>query len=469
MTRIAVIGAGISGLSAAFALQQRAVEAGMEVQISVLEKKERTGGKIQSIRDEGFLCEWGPNGFLDNKPMTLELCDRLGISDRILRSDDNARKRFIFSEGMLHQLPENGPAFLKSKLISWPGKFRLVYETLVPARRDGEDETLADFARRRLGQEALDKLIAPMVSGIFAGDPETMSLKSCFPRIYQLEREYGGLLKAMVKLARQKKAERRAGKAVSSAAGPGGILTSFLEGIQELTDCTAEVFRGTIRVGAGVERIVRKDGGFDLHLAEGGTVAAEVVVSAAPAYALAGMIRELDSAMEQSLLEIPYAPMNVVCFGYRRDRIARDLNGFGYLIPKKEGRSILGTLWDSSIFPNRAPEGHVLLRSMMGGATNPGAIELGDAEVKARVMADLRDIMGIDAEPDFSRIFRHRRAIPQYVVGHGRRLLALDERLDHFPGLFLTGNAFFGVGLNDCVHSSNQIAERVLNFLGKSR
>ena len=192
------------------------------------------------------------------------------------------------------------------------------------------------------------------------------------------------------------------------------------------------------------------------------------MVSAAPAYALAGMVRELDPAMERLLHEIPYAPMNVVCFGYRRERIARDLNGFGYLIPKKEGRSILGTLWDSSIFPNRAPEGQVLLRSMMGGATNPGAIELGDAEVKTRVMADLRDIMGIEAEPDFWRIFRHRQAIPQYVIGHGRRLMALDERLERFPGLFVTGNAFFGVGLNDCVNSSNQIAGRVVEFLKKS-
>jgi oxygen-dependent protoporphyrinogen oxidase len=469
MTRIVVIGAGISGLSTAFALQQGAEKAGLEVEICVLEKKDRTGGKIHSIREEGFLCEWGPNGFLDNKPMTLELCDRLGIRDRLLRSDDNARKRFIYSGGVLHQLPENGPAFLKSKLISWPGKLRLVYETLVPARRDGVDETLAGFARRRLGEEALDKLIAPMVSGIFAGDPETMSLKSCFPRIHQLEEEYGGLIKAMVKLARQKKAERKAGKAVASAAGPGGVLTSFGKGIQELTDCTAGAFRGTVRVGAGVEGIAAREGGFELRLESGGSLDADLVVSAAPAYALAGMVQDLDPAMEQILGEIPYAPMNVVCFGYRRDRIERDVNGFGYLIPKKEGRSILGTLWDSSIFPNRAPEGHVLLRSMMGGATNPGAIELGEGEVKARVMADLRDIMGIEAEPDFWRVFRHRRAIPQYVVGHGRRLLALDERLDRFPGLFVTGNAFFGVGLNDCVNSSNQIAERVLAFLGKNR
>jgi len=465
MMRIVVIGAGISGLSTAYALQRLAAEADREIDIVVLEKEDRLGGKISSIKEKGYLCEWGPNGFLDNRPMTLELCERLGIEGRLLRSDDNARKRFIYAAGELHQLPENGPSFLKSGLISWPGKIRLACEPFIPARRGGDDETLAAFARRRLGQEALDKLIGPMVAGIFAGDPETMSLKSCFPRIYQLEQEYGGLIKAMVKLGKQKKAERKAGKAVASAAGPGGILTSFGRGIQELTDSVAEAFGGTVRIGAEVAAIAAKEGGFELRLTDGTRIDADRVVSAAPAHALAGMVAELDGGMADLLREIPYAPMNVVCFGYEREKIARDLNGFGYLIPRKEGRSILGTLWDSSIFPNRAPEGSVLLRSMMGGATNPAAVDFSETEVRARVMQDLKDIMGIGATPDFVRIFRHERAIPQYVVGHEQRLRALDERLKTYPGLFLTGNAFSGVGLNDCVRSSDETAERILSQL----
>ncbi|MDX9709704.1 MAG: protoporphyrinogen oxidase [Trichloromonas sp.] len=465
MTRVAIIGAGISGLSVAYAIEQEARAEGLEVSTVVLEKKERTGGKVLSIREEGFLCEWGPNGFLDSKPMTLELCDKLGIRERLLRSDDNARKRFIYSGAELHRLPENGPSFLKSKLISWPGKVRLAGELLVPAATSDSDETLADFGRRRLGAEALDKLIAPMVSGIFAGDPETMSLKSCFPRIYQLEREYGGLLKAMVKMARKKREERKAGKVVASAAGPGGVLTSFTGGIQELTDRTAAALAGEIRTGAGVVAIVKKADGFELKLADGGSIDADIVVSAAPAHALAGMVEELDGGMSAILREIPYAPMNVVCFGYEREKIARDLDGFGYLIPKKEGKSILGTLWDSSIFPNRAPAGKVLLRSMMGGAANPNAIALSEEEVKSRVMADLKEIMGITAAPDFVRIFRHEQAIPQYTVGHGRRLAALDERLAACPGLVFTGNSFYGVGLNDCVNASNQAAAKVLSLL----
>jgi oxygen-dependent protoporphyrinogen oxidase len=217
MTRVVIIGGGISGLATAFAVEQQARQAELEVETLVLEKRSRTGGKIWSIQEEGYLCEWGPNGFLDNKPMTLDLCKDLEISDQLLRSDDNARKRFIYSDGILNRLPENGPSFLQSKLISWPGKLRLAYEMLVPRRTDPSDETLAEFGRRRLGEEALNKLIAPMVSGIFAGDPETMSLKSCFPRIHELEQEYGGLIKALVKLARKKRAEKKAGKVVASA------------------------------------------------------------------------------------------------------------------------------------------------------------------------------------------------------------------------------------------------------------
>lgn len=465
MTRVIVVGAGISGLATAYAVEQSAQQAEIDVAVTVLEKEERSGGKIWSIREKGFLCEWGPNGFLDNKPMTLDLCRALQIDPQLLRSDDNARKRFIYAADILHQLPENGLSFLRSKLISWPGKIRLAGEMLVPKRVSEEDETLAEFGRRRLGAEALDKLISPMVSGIFAGNPETMSVKSCFPRIYELEQQYGGLIKAMLRLAKKKRAEVKAGKAVASAAGPGGVLTSFDGGIQDLTDGVASQIKGEVQTGCEVTRIEKKQDGFSVHLHNGQSIDAEIVVTAAPAYAVANMLDGFEDEGSRLLREIPYAPMNVICFGYEKERIEHDLNGFGYLIPKAEGCYTLGTLWDSSIFPQRAPEGMALLRSMMGGATNPAAIDLSDDEVKVRTMADLKQIMGIDCEPDFIRIYRHKNAIPQYTRGHGQRLRALTGALESNADLILTGNAFFGVGLNDCVNASNRAAEKVMQRL----
>jgi oxygen-dependent protoporphyrinogen oxidase len=465
MKKVIIIGGGISGLATAWLLREKALKAGIELDLTLLEKEGRPGGKIRSIREEGYLCEWGPNGFLDSKPQTLDLCSAIGVADKLHRSNDNARKRFIYSGGELHRLPENGPSFLKSRLISWPGKLRLALEPtpFISKAPQGVDETLADFGRRRLGAEALDKLIAPMVSGIFAGDPETMSLVSCFPRIAELEREYGGLIRAMIMLAKKKKREQAAGKVVSSAAGPGGVLTSFREGIQYLTDALTASLGEVVKPGKEVQRVnPGKSVPWRVACGDGSEYEADSVIIASPAYAAAGMLSAHDDGVSAVLAQIPYASMTVVCFGYEREQVSHPLDGFGYLIPKKEGRSILGTLWDSSMFENRAPLGKVLLRSMMGGACFPGHVKLSDDEVVLRVRRDLQDVMGISAEPSFIRIFRHPRAIPQYTVGHAVKLKALEERLTALPGLVLTGNSYRGIGLNDCVAAAQRASDEVL-------
>ena len=469
MKKVIIIGGGISGLSAAWLLRDKAAGAGIELDITLLEKEQRVGGKIWSIREEGYICEWGPNGFLDSKPQTLDLCRAIGVNDKLHRSNDNARKRFIYSGGELHRLPDGAPSFLKSRLITWPGKLRLALEPtpFIAAPPVGEDETLAAFGRRRLGGEALDKLIAPMVSGIFAGDPETMSLVSCFPRIAELEREYGGLVRAMIMLAKKKKRDQAEGKVVSSAAGPGGVLTSFRDGIQSLSDALAASLGAIVRPGSPVVSIEKGESvPYRLRCADGGEHEADLVIAASPAFSVAGMLDTLDPSLSAVLRQIPYASMTVVCFGYPRDRIAHPLDGFGYLIPKKEGCSTLGTLWDSSMFENRAPEGHVLLRSMMGGACFPEYINLSDDEVVERVRKDLKATMGIDAAPEFVRVFRHKQAIPQYTVGHGKRLLALDNRLKGHPGLILTGNSYRGIGLNDCVAAAQRASDEALAVAG---
>lgn len=468
MKKIVIIGAGISGLATAWLLKDRAQKSGIEIEIVILEKEKRVGGKIWSIHENGFTCEWGPNGFLDSKPQTLNLCNSIDVAKKLHRSNDNARKRYIYSDGKLHLLPDGGPAFFKSGLISWPGKMRLALEPtpFIAKAPVGVDETLADFGRRRLGKEALDKLIAPMVSGIFAGDPETMSLASCFPRIAELEREYGGLVRAMMALAKKKKQDKAEGKVVSSAAGPGGVLTSFRNGIQELTDSLANLLAQSILCDSPVLSIKKSNSAPYTVLCENGTTHdADILVTASPAFATATMLKDLDPNISSILQEIKYASMTVVCFGYERDKIKHPLDGFGYLITKQENRSTLGTLWDSSMFENRAPQGHVLLRSMMGGACFPQYVTLSDEEVQTRVMADLKLIMGIDVTPSFVQIFRHPNAIPQYTLGHGARLNALDENLTAHPGLILTGNSFKGIGINDCVAAAERAADQAFNLL----
>jgi oxygen-dependent protoporphyrinogen oxidase len=458
--QVVIIGAGISGLTTAFTLQQRARQEGIALHLTLLEKEARTGGKIRSLQEEGYLCEWGPNGFLDGKPATLELCRRLQIAERLLRSDDNARKRFIYSRGRLHRVPENAAAFLRSGLISWPGKIRMAAEIIVPPYREDADETLAAFCRRRLGEEALEKLIGPMVSGIFAGDPETMSLKSCFPRIHQLEAEYGGLFRAMIRLAGKQRAARRSGQAVGSAAGPAGVLTSFAGGLQGLTDRLQQVLGDALCIANGVASLRPRRGGFELQLDDGRKIDAELVIAAIPAFALAELVAGFEPAMADLLRGIPYAPVQVSCFGYPQESFDRPLDGFGYLVARREKMDVLGTLWDSSIFAHRAPAGRVLLRSMLGGATRVEAADWDEAEVRDRTMAALKKTMGVSVPPEFVRVFAHPRAIPQYLAGHGRRVEALQERAGRYPGLFFTGNAFYGIGLNDCVSASETVAEQ---------
>jgi oxygen-dependent protoporphyrinogen oxidase len=463
--RAVIIGAGISGLATAFFLRQLADRNGIELQLTVLEKDSRTGGKIHSIREQGYLCEWGPNGFLDGKPATLDLCGDLDISRQLQRSNDNARKRFIYSQGQLHRVPETAPAFCRSGLISWPGKLRIAAEMLVPPVRGSEDESLADFCRRRLGTEALEKLIGPMVSGIFAGDPERMSLKSCFPRIHQLEAEYGGLVRAMFRLAARHRRERRAGKAVAGAGGPAGVLTSFAAGLQELTDRLEKVFAGGVKTGSGVRALRPLGDGFELELDDDRRMEAQLVVSAVPAFRFAAMMEGFDRETADLLRGIPYAPLQVCCLGFRKKSLNRDLDGFGYLVPQGEKLDVLGTLWDSSIFANRVPEGRVLLRSMLGGATRPDVGEWNEEQVRERTLAALAKTMKLQADPEFVRVFAHPEAIPQYLTGHGRRLQKLQERIGRYPGFFFTGNAFYGIGLNDCVAAAGRVAEQAFDHI----
>jgi len=342
--------------------------------------------------------------------------------------------------------------------LSVGGRIRVMAEVLV-SRGRAEDESLSAFATRRLGREAFEKLIDPMASGVFAGDARRLSVQSCFPRIREVEMEYGSLIRGLVSL--QNKARRAGGKAVPGP-GPGGRLTSFPRGMSQLTDTLAEGLGPRVRMNSPVESISRADGGYVLHLASGVSEPAEQVVLAAPGYTQAGILRELDPQLADLLGGISYAPVSVVCLGYAGGGARQIPDGFGFLVPAREHRSILGTIVDSNVFAGRAPEGSVLLRSMVGGARSPELAALGDEPLISRVRSDLKDITGLDAEPEFTRIFRHDKAIPQYEVGHAARLSAIDEALRRHPGLRLSGNALRGVSLNDCVVNALKTAKSLL-------
>jgi oxygen-dependent protoporphyrinogen oxidase len=451
--KISIVGAGISGLATAQAVLARKPDA----DIIIYEADRRVGGKVWTeISPEGYLCEGGVNGFLNKIPRTLELCEEVGVKP--VSADPAAEKRYVFSHGELHKLPEKPPEFLASRLLSVPGRLRVMYE-LFAGGTDNPDETLAEFGTRRLGREAFERLIDPMASGVFAGDATKMSVKSCFPRIKEIEAEYGSLLRGLIKL--QMKA-RKEGRKDTPGPGPGGRLTSFSNGMSALTDTLASMLGSRIRTASPVAGISRNNEMYTLHMADGADEESDVLILAVPAFVQAGILKEYEPELTGLLGGIEYPALSVVCLGYREDRIAPYLDGFGFLVPSGEQRSILGTIIDSNVFPGRAPEGHALFRTMVGGARTPQFAELADDQLLDRVRADLKDITGLAAEPEFTRIFRHEKAIPQYLVGHAARLEAVDRVLEKHPGLVLTGNAFRGVSLNDCVVNAWKTAESLV-------
>ncbi|MBM4129091.1 MAG: protoporphyrinogen oxidase, partial [Nitrospira sp.] len=338
-------------------------------------------------------------------------------------------------------------------------RLRIIYEIFSP-KGARQDETLADFARRRLGNEAYEKLIDPMASGIFAGDPETMSLKSCFPRIHEIENKYGSLIRAMIKLQKEGK---KSGKKVGP--GPGGILTSFYDGMEVLIKVLKNHLGGRLRTGSRVVSVDKKKDTYLIFLDDGSKIETEGVVLTVPSYACSEILKDLDKALSSTLEGIIHPAISVICLGYKKERIKYPLDGFGFLIPRREGKKILGTLWDSSIFPNRAPEGYVLLRSMVGGARSSDLALQDRHTLAAMVMDTLEEVIGIKAQPDMVKVYTHEKGIPQYLVGHARRLEAVEKTLKNHRGLYLTGNSYRGIGVNDCIENSYKLSERIVEEL----
>lgn len=449
---VIVIGAGVSGLCAATWLS-RAL--GPDA-VRVFEAGNRPGGTTGSDRADGYICDWGSNGFLDREPLTLEWADALGLTPQIKRANTAAAKRFIYRDGRLHRI-KPPPGFFLSPLLSVRGRLRLCCEPLIPGKRDDAPETIHDFAARRIGREAAETLVGAMVLGIYGGDARRLSMEHCFPRMVAMERDHGGLFKALLAIRRQRPG--------ASPMGPPGILTTFSGGVGMLPETAAAALAGCIRYDAAAAAVNRQDAQYVVSLASGERISARAVIMAAPAHAAARLVQPLHDTLASALDAVPYAGLAVVCAGYDRNDVAHDLDGFGFLAPRGQDMRLLGCIWTSSLFPFQAPGDRVLLRVMYGGAPDPGALTLSDAQLVDCMKRELHPLLGIRKGPDFLRIYRHNRGIPQYTLGHDQRLRALDEGEQAMPGLVFAGNAYRGIGLNDCVVSAQRAVDKILAYL----
>ena len=445
---VLVVGAGISGLTAAFHL----LRGGLDV--AVVEAAGRVGGAIRTLRQDGWTFEQGPNTVLESRPAVGRLIREAGLEERKVTASPAARKRYLWKGDRLVPLPSGPGSFLTTPLFPVSAKLRLLREPFIGRPPEGTEESIAQFVRRRLGLAFLDYAVGPFVSGVYAGDPERLSVRWAVSRIYALERDHGGLIRGAI-------AKR---KGAGSGFGPGGGMISIDGGLEELPRWLAEVVE---EVRPGVEcRSVRVGvGGFAVET-DAGTLRAREVVLAVPADALAAILAEASGGRSRAFAEIPYAPVVVASYGFRREDVRHPLDGFGFLVPRKESlRSsirILGGLFPSTLYPDRAPEGHVAIAAFAGGRTDPGIVDLDDDALHATLLADLDRALGLTGDPVVRHLTRWPRAIPQYELGHGRFVdlaRALEREL---PGLHLAGNLLGGVSVPDCIQNATDLAEGIL-------
>jgi oxygen-dependent protoporphyrinogen oxidase len=459
MPRIVVVGAGISGLALAYRLQQRAPGA----DVVVLEQAARPGGTIDSIRRDGFVVEAGPNGFPDNNPSTLTLARDVGLDDRLeATSETAARNRFLFLDGRLRLLPGSFSSFLRSDLLSWVAKLRLVAERFRPAGRVPADESIDTFARRRVGGEIARTFVDAFVTGILAGDPKLLSAPAAFPRLAAWERERGSVMAGLA-------AARRERKALGDASRPAGKMWSFHGGLRTFVEALSSSLKQPPQLGVPVRRVLRDGAGWRVHAEGNDNWAADAVVLACPAYRQADLLADLDAALAEKVAGIAYNRVAVVALGYRRADMPHPLDGFGYLSPQRDRRDVLGVQWCSSIYQGRAPAGAVLLRAMCGGWNRPEIMDWPDDRLLAAVRAELAVALGVRVAPVFTHVVRWPRAIPQYHVGHLGRVAWIEGRLARHPGLFVGGNSYRGVAINDCVEQAGRLAEQVGRHLAGPR
>jgi len=468
-TRVAIVGGGIAGLATAYyLLQGQARRAGLPLTYSLIESEPAFGGKIVTDTQDGFVVEGGPDSFITQKPAALRLCRELGLEERLLGTNDAQRKVFVLDGGRLRPLPDGVmlvvptrfAPFALSPLISVPGKLRMGLDLFIPPRREDGDESLADFIRRRLGREALDKIAEPLMAGIHVADPERLSLEATFPRFIQLEQKYGSLIKGML----AQKARRAEGS--HNGAGGGGHKPSLFMtlggGLRELVETLVSRLDGELVPGTSVTELARAEDGYRLRLSDGRLLAADAVVLATPSYAAADLLEPMHARLAAELRATRYVSTATVSLGFRRAEFEHPLDGFGFVVSAREKSRLMACTWTSTKFNQRVPDEHVLLRAFVGGPRNQDLVDLPDEELLRLVRDELRGVMGVRAEPVMARLYRWPGANPQYDVGHLERVDRLEDLAANLPGLYLTGSAYRGVGLPDCIQQGQNTAETVI-------
>jgi oxygen-dependent protoporphyrinogen oxidase len=460
--KLVVVGGGITGLAAAHRAVELARERSTELDLTLVEARDRLGGTIATERAGGFLVEAGPDSFLSEKPWALALCRRLGVENRLMPTDDRFRKVFVWRAGRLYSLPDGfqllaptklGP-FVRSGLFSWPGKLRMALDLVLP-RGVSDDESLGAFVRRRLGREALERVAQPLVAGIYTADPDDLSLAATMPRFCELERRERSVILGLWR------ANHRAPQAGTSGAR-WSLFVTFQGGMEEMvTALASRLPPGAVLLKHRVDGIERNGRGWRVLGGLGPAVEADQVIVAAESYTASRILRYVDPALATLLGEIPYASSATVTFGYRRADVPHPLDGFGFVVPRTERRSVLACTFSSVKYPGRAPDGQVLLRCFVGGALNEGVLESDDGALIAGARDELREALGVTAEPMLTRVARWTKAMPQYHVGHGGRVEAIERCVAALPGLQLAGGAYRGVGIADCVRSGEAAADRV--------
>lgn len=463
--RIVVLGGGISGLTAAYALSE-ARRAGAPVDYQLLEGSARLGGALRTERIGGCVVEAGGDSMLTEKREALELCERLGLGGQLVGSLDAGRRTWLLHRGRLVALPEGFEllvptrlgAVARTPLLSLGDKFALATEMFRSFSPPPGDESVAQFVERHFSRGLLENIVDPLLAAVYGGDVTQLSAAAALPWLATLERQYGSLVRG----ARALSAQRR-----RAPTPPRPVFTTVRDGMESLARALEERLEpGRVSRGRRAVELMRAPEGYRIVLEGGQSETADAVVLALPAYESARLLRPLDTALAGALEGIPYSSSLIVALAYKQEGVGALPTGFGFLVPAKEKRRLVACTFVHQKYPERAPDGTVLLRCFLGGMRDPAAMELSDAETLAIVRRELQDILGIAAEPLFSRVYRWPRALAQYTVGHAQRVETIRQRLAEHRGLFLCGNAYQGIGIADCIRSGRVAAEECLKQLG---